>query len=228
MQWSRKGRHFSYERRKDFLDRGIVMRGKWCFAVLQRNIIRIVRSAAPAFLAGILFFMWGSRTYALELKEESEKPEAYQLLYLNTDTFLYEEAKESSAVLRELKKQEIVVPVEYGIPWVKVSIGELTGYVKSEYVQAESPDPAVSREIAEQEAYNTELIDEMDRLLAEQKRSRIYGIIIICIIVGIFAAGIASTVVGKKNAGKEVRKEQRKNSEKSGDNGGGGMGNLAK
>lgn len=203
------------------------MRGKWHFAVLQRNIIRIVRAAVPAFLAGFLFFMCGSQAYALELKEESEETKPYQLLYLNTDTFLYEEARESSAVLRELKKQEIVAPVEYGIPWVKVSIGELTGYVRSEYVQAESPDPAVSRELAEQEAYHTEMIDEMDRLLAEQKRSRIYGIIIICIIVGIFAAGIVSTAVGRKN-GKSSDKDGKKNRQKSGDNGGGEMGNMAK
>lgn len=179
------------------------MRGQW----------KAVRAfAAPALaglvFAGIFFYLCGMRAHALELIEESERPDSYQLLYLNTDTFLYEEDDETSAVLRELKKQEMVVPIEPGVPWVKVSFGELTGYVKSEYVQAESPNPVVAQEMAGQEVYNTEFINEVERLTKEQKRSRLYGIIVICMIAGIFAAGIASTVVRRKQeeSGKRTSK----------------------
>lgn len=146
----------------------------------------------------LLFYLCNMEARALELKDESERPEAYELLYVNADTFLYEDADEASAVLRELKKQELVVPVEIGGAWAKVTTGDVTGYVKSEYVQAENPDPQVAQEIAEQERWDAEFIDEVERLLKEKKRSRIYGVIVICLIVGIFAAGIVSTVVRRK------------------------------
>ena len=163
-----------------------------------RHFVRLFIGMA---LSVLLCLLCDTKAYAMELKEESERESAYQLLYVNEDTFLYEEADEASAVLRELKKQELVVPVEAGALWVKVSFGELTGYVKSEYVQTESPDPLVAREMAEQEAYDAEFINEVERLTKEQTRSRIYGMIVICIIVGIFAAGIVSTVMQKKSEG---------------------------
>lgn len=175
-------------KRKRLLRKGIGTAGKWF---------------AAALAAGFFFLLCGSRAQALELKEGSERPESYQLFYLNGDTFLYEEADETSTVLRELKKMEMVVPVEIGVPWMKVSIGGITGYIKSAFAQQESPDPAVAQEMEEQAAYDVELINEIGRLTAEQKRSRVYGIIIICMIVGIFAAGIASTVVRKKGEGNE-------------------------
>lgn len=146
----------------------------------------------------LLFYLCNMEARALELKDESEIPETYELLYVNADTFLYEDADEASAVLRELKKQELVVPVETGGAWAKVTTGGVTGYVKSEYVQAENPDPQAVQEIAEQERWDAEFIDEVERLLKEKKRSRIYGIIVVCLIVGIFAAGIVSTVVRRK------------------------------
>lgn len=163
--------------------------------------------------AGMLFHLCGIEAHALELKDESERPDSYELLYVNTDTFLYEEADEVSTVLRELKKQELVVPVELGVPWVKVSIGELTGYVKSDYVQTESPDPRVAQELEEQAEYNAEFANEVERLTKEQRRSRIYGVLIICIIVGIFAAGIVSTVMGRRQ--EENKKARRKRDDES-------------
>lgn len=160
--------------------------------------VSMLRVIIGLFFAGMLFCLSGAEAHALELKEESERTDSYQLLYINTDTFLYEEADEASAVLRELQRQELVVPVEVGAVWAKVTIGNAAGYVKSEYVQAESPDPLVAREMEEQAQYNAELINEVERLTKEQKRSRIYGIIVICIIAGIFGAGIVSTVLRRK------------------------------
>lgn len=175
-------------RRKRWLRKGTGTAGKWF---------------AAALAAGFFFLLCRIPVQALELKEGSERPESYQLFYLNGDTFLYEDADETSTVLRELKKMELIVPVEIGVPWMKVSIGGITGYIKSVFAQPESPDPAVAQEMEEQAAYDVELINEIGRLTAEQKRSRVYGIIIICMIVGIFAAGIASTVVRKKSGGNE-------------------------
>lgn len=171
-------------------------RGAGIFA--SQHIAYFGRMFLLLLIAGMLSVLYGTQAQALTLKEESDRPSSYELLFINEDTFLYEQEDETSAVLLELKKQQLVVPVEIGVPWVKVSIGDVTGYVKSQYVQMENPDPLAVQEFEEQEEYHVELINEIERLREEQKRSRIYGIIIICIIVGIFAAGIVSTIVARK------------------------------
>lgn len=178
--------------------RGKIQKRDFRGRFLNRGAASVGLLIAGMLLVGSLFAIHGIEAHALELKDEAERPDAYHLMYVNTDTFLYEEPDENSAALMELKKQSLVVPTEVGDVWVKGSIGEVTGYVKREYLQTESPDPDVAQEIKEQEAYDVEFINEIDRLLREQKRSRIYGIIVILIIAGIFAAGIVSTIMRKK------------------------------
>lgn len=135
---------------------------------------------------------------------DAQITEQIQMVYVNADTCLYESAGDESAVLLQLHAQDVVMQIETGSVWVKVQTGNVVGYVLSEYVQIENPDPSAAREFREQEAYDAEFVNEVVRLTKEQRQSRIYGCLMILAIVGIFAAGIASTVLprGKRGAGK--------------------------
>lgn len=172
----------------------------------MKYIKKIVMLVFAASVIAIGAQMGSMHVWALELRDDAEDAAAIQLMYVNTDTCLYERADDQSAVLLQLHAQDVVVPVEIGVPWIKVMLGEISGYVRSEYVQIENPDPLAIRELEDQAAYDVEFINEIDRLTKEQKRSRIYGILMIIAVVGIFAVGIVGTVIGRKKSGTQ-RKE---------------------
>lgn len=133
----------------------------------------------------------------------AQTTEQIQMVYVNADTCLYERADEESAVLLQLHAQDVVMQIETGSVWVKVRTGDVVGYVMSGYVQIENPDPAAAREFQQQEVYDAEFVNEVVRLTKEQRQSRIYGCLMILAIVGIFAAGIVSTVLPRRKRGAE-------------------------
>lgn len=80
---------------------------------------------------------------------------------------------------------------------------------KTGYINKDSSKEALSTKEIDKEALDTELeelqvrdkiiVEEIERYRAEARRSRIWGTVIVLLVVGIFAVGIISTVRAEKN-----------------------------
>lgn len=140
--------------------------------------------------------------YAEEPAEETAKEQSnpLQMLYTNTDTCMYAEMGENSETVQELPVGTVVVVEEERGDWSKVRVGEQEGYVRTKQLQAEHPATAVWEEMDDLEEYNATFINEIERLAAEKRRSRIFGAVIIALIVAIFGVGIFSTLRKRKQA----------------------------
>lgn len=87
--------------------------------------------------------------------------------------------------------------------WYQVSYQDKEGYVKKSALTMQEFDvEGMDKEFQQIEAEGKLVIEEVERYRAEAKRSRIWGIIIVLLIVGIFATGIISTT--------RIEKEKRK------------------
>lgn len=88
--------------------------------------------------------------------------------------------------------------------WYIVSYQGKTGYINKKSAQQ-----ALSEETIDVEALDEELValqvrdkiivEEVERYRAETRRSRIWGTVIVLLVIGIFAVGIISTVRAEKN-----------------------------
>ena len=66
--------------------------------------------------------------------------------------------------------------------------------------EAETLDlEALDDELAAQEVDNKLIAEGVERYLAEARRSRIWGVAIVLLVIGIFAVGIVSTIRAEKN-----------------------------
>lgn len=104
--------------------------------------------------------------------------------------------------------------------WYLVSYQDEKGYIPKDYIselQVEVEDQGVvglaeaglDEEMTAVEAENKMVIEEIERQRGEAKRSHIWMIVIVLLVIGIFATGIISTV----KAGKEKEKMKAKDEE---------------
>lgn len=131
--------------------------------------------------------------------QETDAETKLQLLYVNISTALYERADEKSRVLTELSQGSLVVYIEEQGHFVKVQLQDRIGYIPKECLQVENPDESAREEMKELGEYNAAFVDELERLATEKRRSRIYGLIIILLIIALFGVGIATSFKQKKN-----------------------------
>lgn len=85
--------------------------------------------------------------------------------------------------------------------WLIVDYRGQTGYIdaSSAVLEAEEIDiEALDEEMAAQEMRNKLIAEEMERYYAESRRSKIWGAVIVLLVVGIFSVGIISTVGSEK------------------------------
>jgi uncharacterized protein YgiM (DUF1202 family) len=129
------------------------------------------------------------------------------MLYLNCDASIYQEKSTDSSVVLSLPKGSLVLVTGTDGDWTGVQYQDKEGFMESSCLQAESPDPAIKKELSSQEEYDVEYTNELTRLRSEQRRSRIWGIIIVAIVVAMFATGIIQVLrAGKK--GKEDKEDE--------------------
>lgn len=133
---------------------------------------------------------------------------AMSFAYVNQDTVLYQDADESSEVIAQMPKGLLVLPLQDNGTWAYVQVQGMNGYIRSGCLQADNPDAAIIGEMEELERFNAVFADEFERLMAEKRRSRIFGAIIIVLIVGIFAVGIVTTLRKSKKGDTEKGKEK--------------------
>lgn len=89
--------------------------------------------------------------------------------------------------------------------WYKVSYQDKEGYVhKSALTTQEFDVEGLDKEMKEAEAEGKLVVEEVERYRAEARRSRIWGTVIVLLVVGIFATGIISTVKIEKEKNREA------------------------
>ncbi len=85
--------------------------------------------------------------------------------------------------------------------WYKVSYQGKEGYIRKSALMAvdEIDTAGLDAEMEEIEAESKMIVEEVERYRAEEKRSRMWGVVIVLLVAGIFATGVISTVKsGKK------------------------------
>lgn len=88
--------------------------------------------------------------------------------------------------------------------WYIVYYRGQTGYInknisqEAETVQDELDLEALDDELEAQEAENKLIAEGVERYLSEARRSRIWGVVIVLLVIGIFAVGIVSTIREEK------------------------------
>lgn len=79
--------------------------------------------------------------------------------------------------------------------WYLVRYQDITGYVHADQVAEQTMDiEALNDEFAVEESEGTLVVEEVERHRIKTRRSRIWGVVIVLLVLGIFVTGIASTV----------------------------------
>lgn len=112
---------------------------------------------------------------------------------------LAEPSEESEVVFSYEKDSHILVTGETTTGWYRVAYQDKVGYVrKSDLKETELNMAGLDEEFAANELEDKLFIEEVERVRAQISRSRIWGTIIILIIVGIFGTGVYSTIMSDK------------------------------
>ncbi|RKI91323.1 SH3 domain-containing protein [Parablautia intestinalis] len=109
------------------------------------------------------------------------------------------EAKElpddnSASVITYQSGQSVFVTGETADGWYKVSYQDKEGYVRKSLLFIQEFDvEGLDKEFQELEMESKILVEEVERYRTEARRSRIWGIVIVLLVAGIFVTGIIST-----------------------------------
>lgn len=139
-----------------------------------------------------------------ELQKEEGLTELNQIMVANEAVEARETPTNSGKVVITYESGDSVFVIgETKDGWYQVSYQDKEGYVKKSALTMQEFDvEGLDKEFQQTEAEGKLVIEEVERYRAEAKRSRIWGIIIVLLVVGIFATGIISTT--------RIEKEKRK------------------
>lgn len=181
------------------------------------------RAGRILLLLAMLSFTLGLFVLPVKANENTEEAvitELNQIMTISVDCDAKELPKRGAAsVMSYSAGSPVWVVGETQDGWYRVSYQEQKGYIPKDYIselQVEEEEGTVGlveagldEEIVAVEAENKMIIEEIERQREETRRSRMWTIVIILLIIGIFVLGIFSTI----NSHKE--KEEKKSDTKS-------------
>lgn len=110
-----------------------------------------------------------------------------------------EPAEQSEIVFSYEKDSHVLVTGETANGWYRVAYQDKVGFVKkADLKETELNIASLDEEFAANELEDKLFIEEVERIRAQITRSRIWGTIIVLLIVGIFGTGIYSTIKSEK------------------------------
>lgn len=130
--------------------------------------------------------------------------EAIEMYYTTEKVEVHEKKSDSSKVLITIEEGIPTMILEKGDDWCQVQYKDAVGYVKTSLLQRENEELAA--ELDAQQEYNNTFINEIFRLEAEKAKSRIWGAVIVLLIVAIFGVGIFNTI--KMNKKEEEKQDE--------------------
>lgn len=140
----------------------------------------------------------------IEAEKEAEKiiTDNSRIMAAVGETDAYEEPDVFAAVVVSYHDGDpIYVTGEAAEGWYRIRYQDLNGYVRMEQVTEMALDvAALDDEFALEAEEGKLVVEEVERQRTEVRRSRIWGAVIILLVLGVFATGIISSV---KNGGRE-------------------------
>ena len=118
--------------------------------------------------------------------------EELEMFYTTQKIEVYEKKSDSSEVLTTVEEGIPIMILEKGDDWCQVQYKDATGFVKTSLLQKENEELAV--ELDAQQEYNNTFMNEVFRLEDEKAKSRVWGAVIVVLIMGIFGVGIFNTI----------------------------------
>lgn len=83
--------------------------------------------------------------------------------------------------------------------WYQVRYQDLTGYIQQDEVTEMNMDvTALDEQFAQQEEEGRMLVEEVELQRDEARRAKVWGTVIVVLVIAIFATGIVSTMKGAK------------------------------
>lgn len=173
----------------------------------------------------ITVLVWGAQTLQIMAQEDSavEVSELNQIMTVQADCDAREfPDKDAPAAHHYSAGESVWVTGETQDGWYRISYQGQEWYILKEStmdLQIETQEQGtvdlveagLDEEMAEVEVEGKILVEEVERQREEQNRSRIWVVIIILLIAGVFATGIISvTKKDKKAPGKDSRKVDKK------------------
>lgn len=163
-------------------------RAVWAAAIFATVILEGVQ---PAILAKADDIVVQGET------EENEMITEYSLIVAAVGEVDAKEAPDENAavVVSYHDGDNIYVTGETANGWYRVQYQALTGYVRMEQTKEIAFDvEALNEEFAVEEEEGKLVVEEVERQRAEVRRSKIWGAVIILLVLGVFAMGIVTTV----------------------------------
>ncbi|MDE7330701.1 MAG: SH3 domain-containing protein [Lachnospiraceae bacterium] len=185
------------------------------------------------FVAVFILGTFGLSAKAEENLGEVAVTEMNQVMTIMNDCDARELPDNSAAVVQSYTAGESVWVVgETQDGWYKISYQGKESYIPKEsttdlQVEIEGQgtvdlvEAGLDGELAAVEAEGKMIVEEVERQRTETKRSRIWTVVIVVLIIGIFVTGIISTVKKEKDSGakNDVKKDDSKKSNISKDDG---------
>lgn len=176
-------------------------------------------------VAAFLSSAFGMSAKAEEAPVEVSVTEMNQVMTIMNDCEARELPEDSAAVVQNYVAGDSVWVVgETQDGWYKISYQGKESYIPKDsttdlQVEIEGQgtvdlvEAGLDSELAAIEAEGKMLVEEVERQRTETKRSRIWTVVIVVLIIGIFVTGIISTV--KKEKGSEAKNDEKDDSRKS-------------
>ena len=155
-----------------------------------------MKSIIAVFLA--IVYLGSIATLQAEAEESVQKEGIAELNQIMVADEAFE-AKElpddnSASVITYQSGQSVFVTGETADGWYKVSYQDKDGYVRKSLLFIQEFDvEGLDKEFQELEMESKKLVEEVERYRTEARRSRIWGIVIVLLVAGIFVTGIIST-----------------------------------
>ncbi len=155
-----------------------------------------MKSIIAVFLA--IVYLGSIATLQAEAEESVQKEGIAELNQIMVADEAFE-AKElpddnSASVITYQSGQSVFVTGETADGWYKVSYQDKEGYVRKSLLFIQEFDvEGLDKEFQELEMESKILVEEVERYRTEARRSRIWGIVIVLLVAGIFVTGIIST-----------------------------------
>ncbi len=149
-----------------------------------------------------------SEENAAQTEDSSDISEMSQLMTAQEDVDMKTAPEDGAEVIRSYQKGDSVfVTGKTPDGWYRVVYQDKEGYVPQTVLSAQEIDvTALDEEMARTEQEAKLVVETVDRYRTEARRSKIWGSVIIVLVLGIFATGIISGI--KSSKGKEEQQKK--------------------
>lgn len=159
------------------------------------------RKLLQKMLLGFLFCF--TLLISIETKAEENSEESVvvknQMMTTNQEVNALESPDENAVVVMSFEKGAPVIVVgEAENGWYKISYQNKVCYIKQGYIDQQGVNEQLEKEIQEINKENKMVIEVVEKYRAEARRSKIWGTVIVLLIIAIFGVGIASTVMNER------------------------------